>query len=327
MSRYSRDPRHSSGDLAYGDFYDRDGDSGGGRWDADRFARERERASRARGPALVERDRYEEHDYYASPPPRESRGSVASRRRESSADGFYARERERESPRAEPFRFEERDKFSHQIFPERPERFGPPARRRESVRYHEEEIDTFDGSPARGGQLVPFDRPRQSTKRDFGPSPGRGPPRPGLIRRQSSLDTFDRKPLPRYGDRFREPPETIVIPQSARRRSPPRYMERDFEYSREKEPERFPEDDIREYREREISRMRRPRAESEAELIEEKSFEIEEEEVEKPYPRKGKTKMPLRLVNKTAIIELGYPFEQEVTSHSNVSANALLTHV
>lgn len=57
--------------------------------------------------------------------------------------------------------------------------------------------------------------------------------------------------------------------------------------------------------------VRRRRADSEAEFVEKEVFKIEEDEPEKPYPRKGKTKMPTKLVNKRAIIELGYPFEQE----------------
>ncbi|KAL8966686.1 MAG: hypothetical protein Q9183_003256, partial [Haloplaca sp. 2 TL-2023] len=298
MSRFGRDPRHSSGDLAYGDYYDRDGDSGGGRWTPERFTRERDRASRNRGPALVERDRYEEHDYYAPQPPRENRGGYRGPRRESSADGFYGRDRERdkESDRCPPFRFEERDNF------------GPPARRRESGRYYDEEVDSFDGSPARSGQMIPFDRRRQSINKDCAPSPRHAPPRPGIIRRQSSLDTFDRKPMPRYEPRRREPPETIVIPQSLRRRSPPRYpeRERDTDFFQERPRDHFHDDDFHGYREREISIARRRRAESEArpaEFAEEKTFEIEEEEAEKPYPRKGKTKMPTRLGDTIIILK------------------------
>ena len=30
------------------------------------------------------------------------------------------------------------------------------------------------------------------------------------------------------------------------------------------------------------------------------------------FPKKGKTRMPARLVSKKAIIDLGYPFEEEV---------------
>lgn len=312
MSRFSRDPRNSSGDLAYGDFHERESNRGGERWDPERFTRERERAARARGPALVERDRYEEHDYY-EPPPRDGRASLGSRRRENSADGFYGRE----SGRGPPSRVVEKDKF---VLEE--EEYGPPARRRESARYHED-IDTFDGSPARAGPMVPFDNRRRSVNKDFGPPPRRAPPRPGIIRRQSSLDTFDRRPLPRYGDRFVDPPppgptETIVVPVSARRRSPPRYVERDYEETRALGPERFGDEEFRGYREREVSIARRRRADSEAAFVEKDTFverdtfEIEDDEREKPYPRKGKTRMPARLVNKTAIIELGYPFEQEV---------------
>ena len=308
MSRFSRDPRHSSGDLAYGDFYERESRGGGERWDPERFAREHQRAARDRAPTLVERDRYEEHDYYDSP--RDSRKSLGSRPRESSADGFY----DRESGRGMPFRFEEKDRYVFE------DNYGPPARYRESGRYHEEDIDTLDGNPARG-QMVPFDQRRRSINRDFGPPPRRAPPRPGIIRRQSSLDTFDRRPMPRYGDRFREPPETIVVPKSAKRgSSPPRYIERGFEETRARGPERFGDEEFRGYREREISTMRRRRADSEAEFVEKETFEIEEDEPEKPYPRKGKTKMPVRLVNKRAIIELGYPFEQEV----NISASSQL---
>ena len=311
MSRFSRDPRHSSDDLAYGDYYERESNVGGGRWDPERFTRERERAERARAPALVERDGFEERDIYESP--RHSRGvdpyesrrvsqnSFGGRRRESSVDEFYARE----SGRGAPAYFEERDKYVLD------EKFAKPASRRTSGRYHEEEVDSFEGSPARG-QMVPFERRRISIEKDYGPSPRRGPPRPGLLRRQSSLDTFDRKPLPRYGERIRESPETIVIPTHGRRRSSPRFVERDFEEFPSREPERHREEDIRAFREREISTVRRRRADSAVELVEKETFEIEEEEPEKPYPRKGKTKMPARLANKRAIIELGYPFEEEV---------------
>lgn len=330
MSRFGRDPRRSSGDLAYGDFYERESSHGGGgggasagaggRWDPERFTRERERAARGRGPApapapaLVERDVYEEHDYY-QPRPSHGRASLGSRRRESSADGLYGRE----GGRGAGPRFAEKDKF---VFHEE---YGPPARRRGSGRYHDDEIDTFDGSPARSthGQMVAFEDRRLSINKDLGPSPRRAPPRPGIIRRQSSLDTFDRRPLPRYGDRFKDPdgpPETIVVPASAKRISPPRYVERDFEDGRALRPNRFADEAVGGYREREISIARRRRADSEAEFVERNTFvekdtfEIEEDEREKPYPRKGKTKMPAKLVNKRAIIELGYPFEQEVLS-------------
>lgn len=277
MSRYGGEPRHGG--------YER----GGGRWDPQRF--ERERAERFRGPELVERDRYEEHDFFQPRPPRAGGGP---RVRERSADGYYGR------PGTD--RFEEKDVYISE------ERYGPPARRPRGGpgRYYEEDFDSFDEEPSRG-QMVPFD-----SRQDHRPSPRRAPPRPGLLRRQSSLDTFDRKPLPRYGALSRPPPETIVMPASGRRRpSPPRYVEKDYE-----ERNLFEEDYHGGYRERERSTVRR-RGNSDVEFREEskseESYDVEEEEIEKPYPRKGKTRMPRRLVNKRAIIELGYPFDEEVS--------------
>ena len=252
------------------------GDYGAGeRWNAERFNRERG------GRQVIERDRFEEHERFA--PPRAGG-------REAAVEQFH-------SPpprvaRGEPF--EERDRFFEE------ERFGPPARRsggRQQRYYEEEDIDSFEDSPTRGPE--PLGRRGYEAKR--------APPRPGIIRRQSSLDTFDRKPLPRYP---REPPEVITMPAPGRRRrSPPRY-ERDFEEIRIAEPDYYGDEEFRGYKEREISTVRRRRG-PEPEIEEKESFEVEEEE---PFPRKGKTRMPGKLVNKRAIIELGYPFEEEVSN-------------
>jgi len=137
-----------------------------------------------------------------------------------------------------------------------------------------------------------------------------------LIRRQSSLDTFDRKPMPRYGPgRPRTPPEVITMPAPGRRRrSPPnRYYERDYEDIGVAEPDRFGEGDFRGWREREVETIRRKKRDSGEEKRFEEFEEFEGVEEEKPFPRKGRTKMTSRLVNKRAIIELGYPFEDEIT--------------
>ena len=271
-------------------------------WDPERFIRERERVERSRPVAYANRDRYEERDRF------ESRISPPSggRRRESSADEFFfSRETERE-----PNHYEERDRF---VFEEK-ERYGPPARRPRAGpgRFYEEEIESIDNSPSRG-QMVPFERRRQSViaERNFTPPSRRGPPRPTFIRRQSSLDTFDRKPMPRYGDRLREPPEVIAVPASARRRTPPRYVERDFEEIKIAEPDYYGDEEFRGYKEREISTVRTRRDRGEVEIREQEEFEVEEEPV-RDAPRRGKTRMPMRLVNKRAVIELGYPFEEEV---------------
>ena len=289
--------RHGDDRRSYAGGYDRGG-GGGERWDPERFTRERDRAERSRGPMLAERDVYEERDIFQPRPPR------GSARRETSADGFY---QGGGGGRGQQY-FEEKDIFRQE------ERFGPPARRARPppARYYDEEVDSFDGSPSRG-QMVPFESRRKSIniEKNYTPPPRRAPPRPTIIRRQSSLDTFDRKPLPRYGVPMREPPETIVIPARSRRRiSPPRFEERVYEEDiRVAEPDYYGDEDFRGYREREVSTVRRRRANSELPEFKEEVLEVKEEE---PFPRRGKTKMPKRLVNKMAIIELGYPFEEEV---------------
>lgn len=167
-------------------------------------------------------------------------------------------------------------------------------------------------------QMVPFDRHRRQSitaEKGYGPPARWAQPRPGIIRRQSSLDTFDRKPMVRYGDRIHEPPETIVIPAGGRRRrSPPRYVERQYEEDiRVAEPDFYGDEGFRGYREREVETIRRRQLEPPME-----QRQKEEDDAQRPYPRKGKTKMPRRLVNKRAIIELGYPFEEEVR-HETIS--------
>ena len=248
----------------------------GERWDRERFD------NHHRGPPVVERDRYEEVDYY-SPPPRH-------------------REPERGPPRRveERYYYDEKDRYE---IPHRP--------RRDPARYYDDEGSNYEGA------MVPVrhrDEERDIEidirRREYDhPSP---PRKPAFVRRQSSLDTFDRKPLPRYGDRMRE--EVIPIPTSSRRRSPPRYrspprfVERDYEEIRVAEPEYYGDEEFRGYREREISRVRTHR---------DRDYEIEEEReeiIETEFPKRGKTKMPMRLVDKQAIIQLGYPFEEEVGS-------------
>ena len=182
---------------------------------------------------------------------------------------------------------------------EEDERRGPRGTRVER-RYYEE--DDFFDPRASQGQMVPFRPP---------PRP-EAAPRPGLLRRQSSLDTFDRKPARRYQgyDDYRPPPPRQMIPVPP----PPdprrtRYEERDYQ-----------EDDysggVREYREREwISRRTRNDSRSRDRGEEEGHDERRSEEVEeKPFPRRGKTKMPKRLIHTRVLYDLGYPYYEEVNS-------------
>ena len=247
------------------------------RWDRSRF----EAASR--GPPVMERDRYEE-DHYSRPSHRDHSNDRYSRR--------------------SPPRYEEKDRYYY----EEKERYGPPAPYRPQKgpgRYYDEDPEGgYEGAmvPSRGGERdLEIDIRRTS---NAGRAPQR-PARPTFVRRQSSLDTYDRKPMPRYGDRVRE--ETIIIPTGPRRRSPPRYeREREYEDIRVAEPDYYGDEEFHGYREREISRVRRTGRDNE--IVEEKREEI----VERTFPKRGKTRMPMRLVNRRAVIELGYSFEEEV---------------
>ncbi|KAJ9630484.1 hypothetical protein H2203_001005 [Taxawa tesnikishii (nom. ined.)] len=139
------------------------------------------------------------------------------------------------------------------------------------------------------------------------------PSRPGMLRRQSSLDTFDRRPLPRYSDRddYRMP-ANVPIPLP-RRRSPSRrrYTEDDFEEIRYRDasPEGYREVEIK--RETESVSTRRSSSSSSSSSFEEVSTRASSPSPERKAGKKGKTRMPKRLVKKQAIIELGYPFEEE----------------
>lgn len=251
------------------------------RWDGDRFARERH--GRA---AVAERDIYAERDAFRSG----DRGF--SSRREVEEDDYQRRRG---------------GGWEDDRFYEREERYGPPARRaqpREDFErryYEEDEYDSY----------------RDDRRQDRRPV---RPPRPGmLIRRQSSLDTFDRRPAPRYHE-----PEVVTVPAprggrygQQRHRYEPRYSERDYyEDIRIAEPDRYGDEDYRGWKEREIETIRRRRPEAPpAEEVEERIEERVEDlvEVEKPWPRRGKTRMSARLVNKRALVQLGYPYEDEFT--------------
>lgn len=249
----------------------------GARWDSQRFSRESEERYRGPPAAVIERERERSFGY--------GRGF----------DDRYA-------PPAHPA-----ESFDQRYY--REEEYGPPARRPER-RYYDEDYSYEPRGPPAGGAMIPFRLPRPEA-----------PPRPGLLRRQSSLDTFDRKPLRRYDyddrDDFRSNPRgppVIPIPvppsRSPPRYSRPRYAERDYEDIRVAEPERYGDDEFRAYREREWTRQRsRNRSRS-------ASSSSTEREVEHPkpktYPRKGKTRMPKRLVHQKVLSNLGYPFHEEV---------------
>ncbi len=252
----------------------------GARWDSKRFSRESE-------------------DRYRGPP-----ASVMEHERERPFD-FGRRMDDRYALPTRPV-----ERFDERYY--REETYGPPARRPERRYYDDDDFYESRGPPA-GGAMIPY-RPQRAE----------APPRPGLLRRQSSLDTFDRRPMRRYDhddrDDFRHrpaPPPPVIPIQVPASRSPPRYSrpryaERDYEDIRVAEPEYYGDEEFRAYREREWTRQRsRHRSASSSST---------EREVEQPktktYPRKGKTRMPKRLVHTRVLYDLGYPFYEEVSPQS-----------
>ena len=285
------------------------------RWNPERFERERG----GRQTHTVERDRYDGRDTHYN---------NDSRRRESSADDFYARS----GPG--------RGSFEDDRYYDREERYGPPAQmpRREPRAgrergYREEdrdiEFESYERGPGRSERDVYF---HEDDRRISG---GRAPPRaprPGqLIRRQSSLDTFDRKPArPRYGPQRRRSPEVIPM-RGPRQYSPPRRRERDYNDDvTVADFDRYGDDNYHGWREREVETIRRRRRSSSSDFKERDTFReetIQDRHEEKPYPRKGKTKMSARLVNKRAIIDMGYPFEEEFKPEVRSPACSAKVHV
>lgn len=285
--------RASTGDLAH---YD-DGPptrGGGERWDRDRFERMRGGGGGAR--------RGDEHDHYRFT---EHERFPGGRR-----DIDIHEDMDRRGPRVA-----ERERFYED------ERFDRPARRRPEL------FDDLNPSEVANKALAPYRR-KSVVEKDIDIAIRR-PARPQYIRRQSSLDTFDRRPMPRYGDHERDewrPPTNVPIPLPIRerRRSPRRFRDDDYEDIRYRDVERDREGRGRsseEYREievrREKSKRRRSRSRAARSIAatsvrssSSSSFE-EVSPVRTTIGRRGKTRMPKRLVKKQAVIELGYPYEEE----------------
>ena len=277
------------------------GGRGGERWDSERFELERDR--NRFGPES--RERFEERDS------RFDRGG--GRIRERSVDEVISRR----GPRG----FED-DRYERRTYYEDEPRFERPLGRER-------------------GQSITIEKEREY----YSPSPPRRQPaRPMFLRRQSSLDTFDRRPLARFSEReeygpparyrenVRPPPLTpIPLPRTRGLPIPRRYEELDYEEIRVAEPDFYGDDEYRGFpervREREIIRRRRrshsresrgtsragnSRVSESARSESVSSSGSSVSEVRNEFPKKGKTRMPARLVSKKAIIDLGYPFEEEV---------------
>ncbi|KAE8377645.1 hypothetical protein BDV26DRAFT_281703 [Aspergillus bertholletiae] len=210
-------------------------------------------------------------------------------------DRFARERRERHHSRGPPVldrpRRVEAERFEYRL--QENDRYGPPARR--TGRQYEDDHLIHPSGP-----LVAYDHPRANSP----------PPRPRLLRRQSSLDTFDRIPSRKLDEYYYRPaaPRAAPSPPPARRHSFRRSREPDYyEEIRIAEPDYYGDEEYRAFRERTraSAHPRRSGSHFHERVVEEKV------EIDKPYPRKGKTRVPRKLIHTQAIRELGYPYKEE----------------
>lgn len=278
------------------------------RWDRGRFDYERER----------DRDRYEDDRPYM-------RGGRAPR---DHSDERFDRRYAGRGPYEENFGRERR-------YHDDDSRFAPQMERRRMS------PPDFDRRPP---PVMEREREREYYR---DPSPRR----PGFVRRQSSLDTFDRKPLRQFyeprdelppparrediyredfrRDEFREPVREPLPP--SRGLPPPRRGRSEYDDIRVAEPEHYGDEHYRPYnsrlQERELVRQRRRersrdshttrshrrRSDSRSSVSSSRSSSASGgTAIRSEYPKKGKTRIPARLVSKRALIDLRYPYEEEV---------------
>jgi hypothetical protein len=326
MSRFGG--RRSGDDLAYGELPQR--------WDRSRF----------------------ERFGGGGPPPRQYEEDY----RFSERDGPRGRDvqvADRIDERGPRGRFEERDRYYEQ------DRYTPGGRVRRSDK---ELFGDMDPREFANMQIAPYRGPERTSRDeidiDIDINRRNAPPRPGIMRRQSSLDTYDRRPMPRY-DREYDYPVAPYTPV-------PLPMRRDDGYgqSRYEEPEDYREVEIT--RERSVHRTRgraKSTKSSKAKSVTTKRssssssssssdtvsevksrhthrshktptvHESFHEDIHTPGGlsihesfhesvhggsvagdstthiskkfKKGKTRMPKRLVRREAIMDLGYPFDEE----------------
>lgn len=283
------------------------------RWDRDRF--ERFGAPRAPPPPGPPRGFHEDYHYQERDTPYRRDVAVADRIDDRGPRGS----------------FQERDRYWEEDRYASPPAAIPGRSRRRTDR---ELFGDVDPRELAGMALVPARRKsvsRPDIDIDIDIDRHAAPPRPGLLRRQSSLDTFDRRPqrYEREERDYRIPPYTPVP-------LPIRRQEREYERApyRDYEPEDYREVEIQ--RERSVHRRGPPKSEALRSVrssrpksvttrrtspssISSESFE-EIEKVESihdsiaasvPRFKKGKTRMPKRLVMREAIQDLGYPYDEE----------------
>lgn len=163
------------------------------------------------------------------------------------------------------------------------DRYGPPARH--PGRHYDDDDLVYP---------TPYERSRAVS------------PPPRLVRRQSSLDTFDRIPSRKRMDDYHYRPREPVAP-SLRYSPPPRSDDFYYEDIHIAEPDYYGDEELRGFRDREPVRPSHRHRRSSSRVSE----RMDDEPFEKPYPRKGKTRMPKKLVHPRAILDRHYPFEEQ----------------
>ncbi|KAG5928528.1 hypothetical protein E4U42_000511 [Claviceps africana] len=187
------------------------------------------------------------------------------------------------------------------------------------------------------------------------------PRRPAFLRRQSSLDTYDRRPHRSVFDQrqeypaparrediyredgYRAPPYMPIPLPKARGLPPPgRREDRLYDDYRPSEPDTYPDDDFKHVpervREREVVRERdrrdrsrdsratrthTHRSSSGSSSSSRSTSSAGGTTVRSEYPKRGKTRIPVRVVSKRALIDLGYPFIEEENTNTIIVQLAL----
>ncbi|KAM0718680.1 hypothetical protein Q7P37_005751 [Cladosporium fusiforme] len=285
MSRFTSGPRQSGDDLAYGEY-----PPGPQRWDRDRFD------NFGRGPP---------------PPPEPPRSRFDDEYRYAERDRPPVAVQERAYSRGPPARFAE-DRERERIFQDT---FNEGRSRRRTDKELFGEVDPRELAQM---ALQPY-KPREQDFDRYG-----APPRPGIVRRQSSLDTFDRRPAgPRYDrEEHRIPPYTPV-PLPIRR---PEYDHEEYHYNHHHpDHENYREVEIK--RERSIhrrggrSKSHKSKSSKAPSTVRSSSSSSSSSSSyaqtsrasspERRVGKKGKTRMPKRLVHRDALHDLAYPYDEE----------------
>lgn len=243
---------------------------------------------------------------------------------------------------------------------------GPRGRYDEQERYFEEDRYTPGRRPRRTDRELFGDvDPRDFANTALTPYEPPPPQRPSMIRRQSSLDTFDRRPMPAYEREERRIPvyRPVPVPYEPETRGREYYQPesyREVEIRREKSVQPYPKPpkSVKSTKSGKSSKTSKSKSKHESSsssssaterqsvhpsrggdresVHESESYDEEEhgghetehfhehkswhqgkktvsESINETVKsqKKGKTRMPKRLVCREAIQDLGYPFEEE----------------